>query len=53
MLGNEYSLVDCCYGPLLDALSLAGDETAAYAAIRRYLARMRARKAWKACQFRP
>jgi GST-like protein len=52
MLGNEYSLVDCCYGPLLDALSLAGDEMAAYPAIGRYLSRMRARAAWKACQFR-
>jgi glutathione S-transferase len=52
MLGNEFSLVDCCYGPLLDALALAGDEMAAYPAIGRYLSRIRARKAWKACQFR-
>jgi glutathione S-transferase len=52
MLGNEYSMVDCCYGPLLDALALAGDEMAAYPGIGRYLSRIRARKAWKACQFR-
>jgi GST-like protein len=52
MLGNQFSLVDCCYGPMFDALALSGDELAAYPAIRRYLADVRARKAWKACQFR-
>lgn len=52
MLGDEYSLVDCCYGPMFDALSLAGDYLAAYPAAAGHLARMRERKAWKACQFR-
>jgi glutathione S-transferase len=52
MLGNEFSLVDCCYGPIFDALAMGGDEMAAYPAIRRYLGSIRARKAWKACQFR-
>jgi glutathione S-transferase len=52
MLGGQYSLVDCCYGPVFDALSLAGEYLAAYPALARYLARMRERKAWQACQFR-
>ena len=52
MLGEEFSLVDCCYGSMFNALSLAGDEMAAYPAIRRYLADIQTRKAWKACQFR-
>jgi len=52
LLGDEYSLVDCCYGPMFDALSLAGDYLAAYPALARHVARMRERRAWKACQFR-
>ena len=52
VLGNEFSLVDCCYGPMFDALAVAGDDLAAYPALGQYLARMRERKAWKACQFR-
>jgi glutathione S-transferase len=52
MLGGQYSLVDCCYGPVFDALSVAGDYVAAYPALGSYLARMRERKAWKACQFK-
>jgi len=52
MLGGEFSLVDCCYGPMFDALSVAGDELAAYPALGGYLARMRGRQAWKACRFR-
>jgi len=52
MLGGQCSLVDCCYGPIFDALSLAGEYLLAYPALGRYLGRMRERKAWKACQFR-
>jgi len=52
MLGDVFSLVDCCYGPMFDALSVAGDYLAAYPALGRYLARMRERKAWQASQFR-
>jgi len=52
LLGGEFSLVDCCYGPMFDALAVAGEDLAAYPALGRYLARMRERKAWKACQFR-
>ena len=53
MLGERFSLLDCCYGPMFDALSLAGEYLAAYPALGQYLARMRDRRAWKACQFRP
>jgi len=52
MLGEHYTLVDCGYGPVLDALSLAGEFVEAYPAIKAYLARIRARKAWRACAFR-
>ena len=52
VLGGEFSLLDCCYGPMIDALAVAGDELAAYPALGQYLARMRERKAWRACQFR-
>jgi glutathione S-transferase len=52
MLGDEFSLVDCCYAPVFDALSLAGEYLAAYPAIGRYLARARERRSWKACGFR-
>ena len=52
MLGSEYSLVDCCYGPVLDALALGGDYIEAYPALKAYLARIRERKAWRACAFK-
>jgi glutathione S-transferase len=52
MLGEQFSLLDCCYGPMFDALSLAGEYLTAYPALGQYLARMRGRRAWKACQFR-
>jgi len=52
VLGEQFSLLDCCYGPMFDALSLAGEYLAAYPALSQYLARMRERRAWKACQFR-
>jgi glutathione S-transferase len=53
MLGDEFSLVDCCYAPVFDALSLAGEQhLAPYPAIAGYLAKVRERRAWKACGFR-
>jgi len=51
MLGSEFSLVDCCYGPVIDALDLSGDTIEAYPALKSYLARLRARKSWRACAF--
>ena len=52
MLGSDYSLVDCCYGPVLDALALGGDYIEAYPALKAYLGRIRERKAWRACAFK-
>lgn len=52
MLGSEFSLVDCCYGPVLDALALAGDYIEAYPALKAYLKNIRERKSWRACEFR-
>ena len=52
MLGEQFSLVDCCYGPVLDALALAGEYIEAYPALKAYLKVMRARRAWRACEFR-
>jgi len=52
MLGEHYSLVDCCYGPMFDALALAGEYIEPYPAIKAFLGRIRERKAWKACAFR-
>lgn len=51
MLGGEFSMVDCCYAPVFDALSLAGDYLAACPAIGRYLVQVRERRSWKACGF--
>ena len=52
MLGSEFSLVDCCYGPVLDALALAGDYVEAYPALKAYLKSILERKSWRACGFR-
>lgn len=52
MSGASFSLVDCCYGPVLDALSLSRFELAPYSGVSAYLARMRARPAWAKCEFR-
>lgn len=50
--GDEPGLVDCCYGPVLDALSLSKFSLDEYPGVRAYLDRMRARPAWTACEFR-
>jgi glutathione S-transferase len=52
MLGENPSLVDCCYGPVIDALALAGDYIEAYPSIKAYLGKLRSRKSWRACAFR-
>ena len=52
MLGSEFSLVDCVYGPVIDALELSGETIQAYPALQAYLARVRGRKSWRACEFR-
>ena len=52
MTGAEFSLVDCCYGAVLDALSLSRFDLAPYPNVNAYLARLRARPAWAKCEFR-
>jgi len=52
MLGSVFSLVDCCYGSIFDALAKSGEEMAPWPAVGRHLARMRDRPSWKACEFR-
>lgn len=52
ILGRDFSLVDCCFGPVLDALSLSDFALSVYPAISGYLERIRERPAWAMCQFR-
>ncbi|HEY8119693.1 MAG TPA: glutathione S-transferase family protein [Myxococcota bacterium] len=47
-----FTLVDCCYGATLDALSLSRFELAPYPNLRAYLARLRERPSWAKCEFR-
>lgn len=50
--GESFSLVDCCYAPVLDALSLSHFELGGHPALRAYLERMRQRPSWARCEFR-
>ena len=52
LTGPELTLVDCCYGAVLDALSLSRFDRAPYPNVNAYLARLRARPAWAKCEFR-
>lgn len=52
MLGDEFSLVDCCFAAVLDALSLSDFDLRSYGSIEPYLARVRGRPSWGACEFR-
>lgn len=51
MIGEEYTLVDCCYGPLLDALQLSQFDMAPFPATSAYLEKIRQRPKWAACEF--
>jgi GSH-dependent disulfide-bond oxidoreductase len=48
MLGNEFSLVDCAYCPVLNVLDKAGFSFSGYPKVALYLDALRARPAWKA-----
>ncbi len=52
LLGPDFSLVDCCYGAVLAALSGSEFDLGPYPAVRDYLARLRARPSWAKCEFR-
>jgi glutathione S-transferase len=50
--GANFSLVDCCYAPLFDALSLSNFDLAPFPNITAYLTRVRLRPSWQNCDFR-
>jgi glutathione S-transferase len=52
LTGADFSLVDCCYGATLDALSLSHFDVAPYPKLVAYLARLRERPSWEKCEFR-
>ena len=47
MLGDEFTLVDCAYGPVLNVIEKAGFSLAPYAKVNAYMDALRARPAWK------
>ena len=47
MLGSDFSLVDCAYGPVLNVIEKSGFGFAAYPKVAGYLEAIRNRKAWK------
>ena len=52
LTGPELTLVDCCYGATLDALSLSSFDLAPYPSVSAYLTRLRERPSWAKCEFR-
>lgn len=51
LMGSELTLVDCVFGPVLDAAALGGFDFATFPAIAAYLARLRALPAWRQGEF--
>ena len=47
MLGDEFTLVDCAYGPVLNVIDRAGFNLGDFPKTRKYLEAIRARTAWK------
>jgi glutathione S-transferase len=47
MLGDEFSLVDCDYGPTLNVLDKAGFTFGDFPRVRAYLEAIRSRRAWQ------
>jgi glutathione S-transferase len=47
MLGNDFSLVDCAYGPVLNVVEKAGFGYSAFPKVQAYLDAIRSRVAWK------
>jgi glutathione S-transferase len=48
LLGDEFSLVECAYGPTLNVIEKAGFSFEAFPNVRAYLNEIRTRPAWKA-----
>lgn len=51
MTGSEFTLLDCCFGAVFDAIDLGGFELARYPAVADHLRRMRALPAWQRGDF--
>ena len=51
LMGGDFTLVDCAFGPVLDAAELGGFDFAPYPAVAAYLARLRALPAWQRGEF--
>jgi glutathione S-transferase len=47
LLGDDFTLVDCAYGPVLNVVEKAGFSYEAFPKVRAYLDAIRARPAWK------
>jgi len=47
LLGNDFSMVDCGYGPILNVIEKAGFSYADFPKVRAYLDAIRSRPAWK------
>ncbi len=47
MAGNEFSLVDCDYGPTLNVLDKAGFNLGEFRNVSAYLDAIRSRRAWQ------
>jgi len=47
LLGNDFTLVECAYGPVLNVIEKAGFSFDAFPKVRAYLDALRSRPAWK------
>jgi len=47
MLGDEFTLVDCAYGPVLNVIEKAGFSLAPFTKVNAYMSALRNRPAWK------
>jgi glutathione S-transferase len=47
LLGDDFTLVDCAYGPMLNVAEKAGFSLGDFANVRRYLEAIRSRPAWQ------
>jgi len=47
IMGDNFTLVDCAYGPILSVIDKAGFSLSRYPSVQRYLDEIRSRAAWK------
>lgn len=51
LMGGDFTLLDCAFGPVLDAAQLGGFDIAPFPAVADYLERLRALSAWQRSEF--